>query len=47
VLALLAFRRHPSTLDDVPGVGRVRWIVAAVVFVIFLLSFMPFPVTIT
>lgn len=47
VLALLAFRQHPSTLDDGPGVGRARWIVAAIVLVIFLLSFMPFPVTIT
>ena len=47
ILALLAFRPHPATLDDGPGVGRTRWIVAAIVLVIFLLSFMPFPVTIT
>jgi membrane-associated protease RseP (regulator of RpoE activity) len=47
ILALLVFRPHPSTLDDGPGVGRARWIVGAIVLVIFLLSFMPFPVTIT
>ena len=47
ILAILAFRPHPSTLDDGPGVGRARWLVAAVVFVIFVLTFMPFPVTIS
>ena len=31
ILAILAFRPHPSTLDDGPGVGRTRWIVGAIV----------------
>ena len=47
ILAVLSFRPHPSTLDDGPGIGRTRWTVAAIVLVIFLLSFMPFPITIT
>jgi membrane-associated protease RseP (regulator of RpoE activity) len=46
ILALLAFRRHPPALDPEDDIGWGRRVVAAAVAVIFLLSFMPFPVTI-
>ena len=47
LLSLLAFRRHPPTLEDEGDVGLGRKLVAAIVLLIFALSFIPFPVTFT
>jgi membrane-associated protease RseP (regulator of RpoE activity) len=46
LLALLAFRAHPSTLDDEPDIGRGRRLVAVITAIIFALTFMPFPITV-
>jgi membrane-associated protease RseP (regulator of RpoE activity) len=45
ILGLLAFRRHPPTLMTEGDIGWSRRLVAALVALIFLLSFMPFPIT--
>jgi membrane-associated protease RseP (regulator of RpoE activity) len=45
LLALLAFRRHPTTIRSEPHIGRGRKLVALLVLLIFALSFIPFPVT--
>jgi membrane-associated protease RseP (regulator of RpoE activity) len=47
LLALLAFRRHPSTIVFERDIGSGRRLVAALVALIFLLSFLPFPITIS
>ena len=46
LLGFLAFRRHPMPLAEEPEIGRGRQIVAALVLLIFALSFMPFPLTV-
>jgi len=46
LLALLAFRRHPQPLESEADIGRGRRLVAVLVALIFLLSFLPFPVTV-
>jgi membrane-associated protease RseP (regulator of RpoE activity) len=46
ILALLAFRKHPPTLEEETDIGPRRRIVAALVAVIFVLTFMPFPITV-
>ena len=46
ILALLAFRKHPPTLEEETDIGPRRRLVAALVAVIFALTFMPFPITI-
>ena len=46
ILALLAFRKHPPTLEEEKNIGPRRRLVAALVAVIFALTFMPFPITI-
>ena len=46
LLALLAFRTHPPTLVAESDIGRGRRLVAALTVLIFLLSFMPFPITV-
>lgn len=46
LLALLAFRAHPSTLSDEPDIGRGRRLVAVLTAIIFALTFMPFPITV-
>ena len=45
LLALFALRRHPPTLLDEDEIGWGRVVVAVLVVVIFLLSFLPFPIT--
>lgn len=45
-LALLAFRTHPPTLTVESDIGNGRRLVAATTLVIFLLTFMPFPITV-
>jgi membrane-associated protease RseP (regulator of RpoE activity) len=45
-LAFLAFRSHPPTMDSEPDIGPGRRLVAAIVTLIFLLSFLPFPITV-
>jgi membrane-associated protease RseP (regulator of RpoE activity) len=47
ILGLLAFRRHPPTLTAEGDLGWGRRLVAALVALIFLLSFMPFPITVS
>ena len=46
LLALLAFRTHPPTLADEYDIGNGRRLVTAIVILIFVLSFMPFPITV-
>ncbi|HQR39019.1 MAG TPA: site-2 protease family protein [Blastocatellia bacterium] len=46
LLGLLAFRSHPMPLQYEPEIGRGRQLVAALVALVFLLSFMPFPLTV-
>lgn len=45
VLGALAFRRHPPPIEAEREIGPRRRIVAALVLVIFVLTFMPFPIT--
>jgi membrane-associated protease RseP (regulator of RpoE activity) len=47
LLALLAFRRHPPPLVSEREIGPGRRLVAALVGIIFLLSFLPFPITVS
>jgi membrane-associated protease RseP (regulator of RpoE activity) len=47
LLALLAFKRHPAPLVSERDIGLGRRIVAAIVGFIFVLSFLPFPVTVS
>ncbi len=47
VLLLVILRlRHPQVLDETDALGRARTVVAILTLAVFLLSFMPFPVTI-
>jgi hypothetical protein len=36
--------RHPQPYQDLPELGRERWIVAIIGLVIFVLTFMPVPI---
>ena len=45
LLALLAFRTHPPTLAEEHDIGNGRRLVAVIVALIFVLCFMPFPIT--
>lgn len=47
MIALFAFRAHPATTYDEEDIGRGRKIVAALVFLIFALSFMPIPIMVS
>jgi membrane-associated protease RseP (regulator of RpoE activity) len=47
LLALLAFRRHPPPIVSEEDIGPGRRLVAALVGFIFVLSFLPFPVTVS
>lgn len=46
LLGMLAFREHPPTRVEEADIGRARKIVAAITALIFLLTFMPFPITV-
>jgi membrane-associated protease RseP (regulator of RpoE activity) len=47
LLALFAFRAHPATTFDEEDIGRTRRLVAAVVLGIFVLTFMPVPISVS
>jgi membrane-associated protease RseP (regulator of RpoE activity) len=46
LLALFAFRAHPSPIVEESDIGPRRRIVAAIVALVFALSFMPVPITV-
>lgn len=46
LLGLFAFRPHPPTLSSEPEIGTGRRVVAAVVLLIFVLSFLPVPISV-
>lgn len=45
LLAIMLRVRHPQAGDDQEPLGRARLIVAAVTLLVFILSFVPFPIT--
>ncbi len=45
ILLVLGFR-HPPTYDDAAGLGRGRWIIALIGLIVFILTFIPFPIQI-
>ena len=47
LLAVLLRVRHPQAGDETEQVGRARLVVAILTLLVFILSFMPFPITIT
>ena len=46
LLAIMLRVRHPQVQDEREALGRVRMIVALLTLAVFILSFMPFPITI-
>lgn len=47
LLLLIMLRlRHPSIVDETEPLGRARTLIAVLTLIVFLLSFMPFPITI-
>ncbi|MFN2453559.1 MAG: site-2 protease family protein [Pyrinomonadaceae bacterium] len=47
ILAVLLRVRHPQVIDEEHTLGRGRALIALLTLLIFILSFMPFPITIT
>ena len=43
IVLLAIFRKHPSTLNDYPGIDRKRKLLAVLVLILFFLSFTPVP----